>query len=167
MSLQIEQPADSRQCRVDMALPTMQDIEYLCENMRQADRDETLASCGLDPVNVVREALRISTYAVTLRFNDEVVGLFGLRPLTQEWGVPWALGTDVARKFPHHFVSVSTGILRGMLKECSVLVNLMDARNEDGLRWARLVGFEIRSPVPHGPYDFPFHPIVMRRVIHV
>jgi hypothetical protein len=157
----------TKSCDMRLEPSEMAHYEELAQTMRQDDRNEVYANSGLNPFEALAAAHNTSKYAVTLFINDKLAACFGIRPHNDEWAVPWLLGTDAIYEHPFHYMRFSVNILGAFLSVWPNLINMMDARNEKGLKWARMVGFEIMESVPHGYLNMPFHPIVLRRPVNV
>jgi len=135
--------------------------------MRQADRDEVLASCGLHPVKACVDSAMASDWVVALvrEDTDMAWAVFGVSP---DWlpgyGVPWLLAApEMEERFSRTFLRYCRVFLRRMLESYTVLANRVDARNEAAIRWLTWLGFTLRDPAPWGPLGLPFHKFEMRR----
>lgn len=137
-------------------------IAHVAEHMRQADRDEVLASDGWTPHEALRESRSASFFTRALLIDGEPVAIFGGVFL----GVavlPWALTTDAVERHPIAFVKASKHVVRELLVTWPHLVQCIDARHVKALRWAKALGFEVEEPHVCGLAGLPFHRIVLRR----
>lgn len=130
-----------RQAAVDDAL-------FLAANMRQADKDECMASAGLNPTQVLETAYEHSTIlrAVVLgppKGNHNVVALYGTVPYDTSIGLAsvWMLGTDQLVQGGMTFARRCTEYIDWMHSYYPALFNFVDARNTLHLRWLKWAGF--------------------------
>lgn len=121
------------------------DIPVLAARMRQADRDEVMASHGHDPESALRSSLAASTMAWTGWINDEPACMFGVGPISvlAGRGAPWMLGTDLIDHWPRLFLRRSRGCVQRMLAVYPYLENFADERNVKTLAWLRWLGFRL------------------------
>lgn len=138
----------------------------LATTMRENDVRE-LAACGLTPLSGLLQSLRVSQHAFTMLYDDTVGAMFGvaasgegLAQLNQFW---FLTGHLFAEK-PLAFVKASRRLLAALLEEYAVLVNVIDARHDDALRFARAMGAELGEPRPFGRNGEPFVPFTLRRI---
>ena len=133
-------------------------------HLRQADRDEVAASCGLEPAEALLSSLRRSAMCWAGLVDGEPVCVFGVGgpSLMSEVGVPWLLGTDAVVKHQRAFLRRNKAIVAKMLDAFPVLINMVDARNVHSIRWLRWLGFHIGEPFAWGVEGRPFHPFSMR-----
>lgn len=138
------------------------DIEHVAANLRQADRDELIASSGpdMDPVDILAKGVMNATQVWTATTRDhEPCLIFGVNPicLLSGLGSPWALGTDRVFEYPGALVQSGRRYIATMAQHHPHLVNYVDARNTRSIRWLRRMGFTIHPAKPHGPMRMPFH----------
>jgi hypothetical protein len=157
----------AKKCDVQITNTTYRDLNELATKMRACDVEEIKASSGMTPADSLVTAIGASKYMMSMFFEHELGLVFGICPLSSKLASPWALGTDVVKRYPHQFVTATRAVLEGMIEDYEVLANVVDARNVDTLRWASVVGFTVQEPIIHGVARIPFHPIVMKRGRHV
>lgn len=144
------------------------DIINVGLRMRDADREEVLASCGLTPIRACALSALASDWlvAVVREDTDLAVIVFGVTP---DWlpghGVPWLLSAPemTEARFSRTFLRHCRVFLRRMLDAYTVLSNRVDARNAVAIRWLTWLGFTIRPAAPWGPLGLPFHKFELRR----
>jgi len=143
------------------------DIAFVAEHMREADREEVVALRG--PVDDMNEVLSgyvlLSTAAWTVVGRDRApIGIVGISPLSLLGGrgCPWMLGTDQIFRNPGTLVREGRRYVGYMLRYFPHLVNYVDARNTDSVRWLRHLGFTVHEPAPHGAAKLPFHRFEMK-----
>lgn len=139
--------------------------EYLKELSDNAPLEQVLevkASHGLDILTAAREgALRSEESWVALH-QDNVIGVFGVIPVTLLGDVasPWLLTTG---RYPKELLRGTKIIIPHLLNKWPILINYIDARYEASLRWAKWTGFTIHPAEPYGREQLPFHRIEMRK----
>ena len=141
------------------------DITTLSKNMRSYDRDEVYAASGSTPYEALRSSHDMSIECFTGLANDVPFMIFGVAPADglNSVGSPWLLCSENIWDHRKELIRVSAPVTRSWLDNMfTVLVNYIDVRHKPGLRWARHTGFLILPAIPFGPFDMPFHPIVMR-----
>jgi hypothetical protein len=130
---------------------TPEDVIFVAENLRQADRIETETASGKPAVTSLLEALINSseTYAAVLSGDSTPFMLFGVSPdpVRPEYGVVWLLATDRVKAAPLMVVQGAAEWLNKWAQKYRVLHNLVDTRNRLHLRWLKLLGFSFGSTV--------------------
>ena len=131
---------------------TEEDIQFVADNMRQADKDEVLASNNYTPRECLDESIKISYFAYTVNFNAAPVMIFGLvkRSALSDTGIPWALGTDGVFTGKREFLKRSVVLRDMMLEECDILTNYVHCDNKQSIRWLKWLGFKFDNPAPYG-----------------
>lgn len=137
----------------------------LAPRLRAEDVAEVLAAAGETPLQALLGSLERSSCAWALFLDDQVAALWGLVPIPGVAGVAavWMLGSDSLTHHALTFWRLCRREVPRLLELVPVIVNLVDARYERALRWARRLGFEVLEARPFGPQGLPFHPIVARR----
>ena len=133
---------------------TRQDIRYVAERLRKADRLELAAATGLTPLALPFILPLGSTLAWLV--DGRPVCLFGCDPLsTSMQYAPWMLGTDVIKKHPIAFLRQSLRILKGWKDR--PMTNVVDGRNKLHVRWLVWLGFTFHELIPeYGAQRLPF-----------
>jgi len=145
---------------------TIQDANHVALNMREADKNEVMASDGELPVPAVLRAYNRSDKCLSLIIDDEAACVFGVAPLSLlgSVGSPWMLGTDLITKNPLTFLRKSQNVVLDMQKSYATLINYIDSRNEFSLAWAKWVGFDVSEDTElRGPFNMPFHRFELRK----
>lgn len=146
---------------VRLEVATLRDVHRVAKAMRQADRDEILASDGLRPAPCLRANLRRSDLARTAFVGAEPLAMLGV--IVGDFAaVPWMLTTEAVEKYPFAFWCACKAGLLEMRTIYPVLVQMIDARHVRALSWARHLGFEQLPAEPFGVAQLPFHPFVLR-----
>lgn len=135
--------------------------------MRAEDAAEVLASGGFGPFEAIRASMRLSSHTRTAKIDGEVAAIFGTTadaslPRT---GIVWMLTGAAVSRHPLAFLRACRPALAELhqVSGFRVLWNLVDARYEAAIRWARWLGAEVGEPAPFGQSGFPFVPVVFRR----
>lgn len=153
--------------RFEFTQPTDDGIEYIAENLRQADREEGFATFGhcrhLDGVRVSIAASHDVVMAVTA--YGEPTALIGVATVSFLYniGCPWMLATDRAYDYRRAFIECGRTYTQAMLGEYDSLANHVDARNTRSVAWLQRMGFTIEPAEPFGALGLPFHPFHIER----
>lgn len=148
---------------------TEEHARQLAPLMRPADAAEVLASGGYQPLDALLDAMAWSAESYAGYIDGELACLFGVVPGTFLTGeaVPWLLTSNVVQRKPRAFLRASREVIADWLGKYPMLVQQVDARYEQALRWAERVGFNVEPPAPFGISGEPFCRISMRRPDHV
>lgn len=150
---------------VDVALRALLpgDLEHVAAHMRAADVAEVQA-LGHSPIQALQTSARISSDTVVAVVDGMPAAVFGVTPvsLLGGEGCPWMLGTDAVPLRRRAVMRISRAYIRSMLQVYPVLSNHVHARNTTAVQWLAHIGFEIKPPVPMGPFGEMFHPFEMR-----
>lgn len=145
-----------------LRLPLDNDLRYLADHLREADRLELAATHGdeLDILACLQAAVRASEDVfVAVTAAGEPFAVFGLAPVSLLGGIgcPWMLGTDTAA---HHAIGVITLARQHVARwsqRYSLLFNYVDARNKRSIGWLKRIGFTVQTAQPYGLHGEPFH----------
>lgn len=143
---------------------TMAHVAQMLPHVRQADRDEVLASAGQSVEALLGTCVERSEMAWAGLVDDRVACIFGVvgASVLSETGYPWMLGTDLIDDHAKAFLRRNKAMVGVMLARYPHLTNYVDARNAKAIGWLRWLGFTIRPAVPYGAAQLPFHPFDMR-----
>lgn len=134
-------------------VPTTQEhIDFVAENMRAEDRAEVMASNGLHPLPALQKSTEMSAWKVTLKIDDEILGIIGLVATNDEMlGIPWMLGTHNVKKRAKSFMRVMPTVLGVMKQFNPVLINYVHAENKPAIRFLKQLDFKLEDePEPTG-----------------
>jgi len=120
------------------------DIDYVCANMRQADRAEIWASHRRTPEAVAVACKDANPYVVTV--NGVPCIIFGCSG-PAETGTPWLLATDLIQTIGVRFIRGSRPIVDQWLAKYLVLENFVHADNELSIKWLKWLNFEFKETV--------------------
>ena len=147
-----------------LTLTTVEDVEYISPRLRQADRDECLASTGKEPLGILHQGLNLGDITLTLRApNGDRVGVCGVVPSTAipEAGVVWMVATDDIYQHQITFLRNSKRALQYLSEDYLVLYNCVDARNSLHIKWLQWMGFTfIKKHENYGAEQRPFYEFV-------
>lgn len=136
------------------------DAAWFAERLREADRQELTAASGPDIEGNLREAidrsLRRAFVASSTAFGP--LSLFGFVPagLLSSTAIPWMVGTDDIRRRARALNRFGRLYCGAALDEFDLLVNYVDARHAESIRWLKRLGFTFGEPVPFGVQGLPF-----------
>lgn len=123
---------------------------------RAADADEIKACCGLDIGTALLQCATGSLRAWVIEAGGVPLAAVGDTMAAIGVGVPWMITTDHIKKHPRAFLRASRAIMADMLQRHYLLVNYVDARNVDAIRWLTWLGATIEEPAPYGVAGLPF-----------
>jgi len=123
---------------------TLDDIMYIASNIREEDREEIKANCGLPPELAFlgyHQQNREMYVAGMHCYNDADV-LFGCDkvPGVPEVGIPWLVSTPRLYEHPQMFLPYSKKIFDYFNTRHPLLTNYIDARNTRHIEWLRWLG---------------------------
>lgn len=140
-------------------------IKELAEKMRPEEVDEVYASNGDTPEEAVRRSVARSVDVFATMEDDRLMSITGCAPYSwiSDRGSPWLLTTVNMKKSPRHLLRHTQVFLGKWRREYGTLINFVDARYEQSLRWAKWAGFTIHPAEPFGFLGLPFHKIEIKR----
>ena len=142
------------------------DIAHIATHLRSADREEIVASRGedADPARCIATAVLRSSHTWVATVDGVPAAIFGVAPISLLAGIgsPWMLATDLAQAHPRALVAEGRRYLSRMRATYPELVNYVDARNAQSVRWLKRLGFTLHPAAPYGPAGVPFHRFEMR-----
>ena len=133
------------------------DLEYLVENLREADKLEVLAVAE-DVTAALYDSISLSTSVFIIDVSGVPMGIFGT---TYDSGVHsiWMLGTDEISEHPYKFVKYSKSLLRSLfaLTGAETFTNFTHAKNGLHHKWLEWCGAKLSQvEIPYGPKGEPF-----------
>ncbi len=151
---------------VDIAPPTVADIDELVVNMRDQDVEELRAVGYDDPRVAVERSIAASKLCWTARVGGKLACIFGLSQIgtvLAPVGAPWMLGTPLVPQHKRSLARLTPRYIAQMLKAAPDLLNLVHARNTVAVQWLKRMGFRLHPAQPIPPYGEPFHLFEMHR----
>lgn len=121
------------------------DTWLVLPTVRESDVTE-LAALDTTPEQCMRGGMAASRRSWVMFIEGEPAALFG-HVEHDGYAVPWAVVTTQAERHPLPFLRISRAFIRSLPM---MLVNMVDARNEQVIRWLEWLGFTIEEPVPYG-----------------
>lgn len=132
---------------------TLDDIEPVARKMRARDVDEVRAAVGLDPAAALVEALQGDVLAWSLHDEDGPYAIYGVSHVAHDIGSPWYLATDRMYRHLKFFLRATPVFVRHMQDRFPILMNYVDMRHGDSIRWLRWAGFTFDKFDPHFGYE--------------
>lgn len=130
----------------------------LCES----DAREIEAATGLDPnAGLVRSAY-VSDWVEVIEEDDgSIIGAIGLA-LERSLAVPWYVHTDAVDKYKLLVAIHSKRFIRRMRRKGLPLLNFVDQRNTNAIKWLKWLGFTVASCSTYlSDPTVPFHMFYM------
>lgn len=125
------------------------DIFLVGERMRERDVSEVRAASGYSACDALRVALDHSAVSWTACApTGEPFACFGAAPfptLGFPYGCPWFLATDAFAEHAMFVLKHSRDTMRAMHKAFPILINYVDCRNADSIRYLRMIGFKFTA----------------------
>lgn len=145
--------------------PTVELIESIAADMRQADIDEVWASNHHTPLESLMKGWKLSDLSTIAMCDDEPLVIIGLvkRDILTGSGVVWMLGANRAMNYRKEFLKQTKPVINEMLNVCPRLCNMVHSKNKNSMRWLKLLGFTIDDPIKYGPDDELFHRFHLER----
>jgi hypothetical protein len=129
---------------------TLADIPHVAQAMRVRDVEEVRAAVGLEPAVALHDAVTSSTLCWTAEGDGGVpFAILGVAPYVDEdVGAPWLLATDDIVKYRRQFFTDGPRLVTEMQAAHPLLINYVDARHTDSIRWLRWCGFTVEKLIP-------------------
>jgi len=146
--------------------PEAADLRHIAAHMRHEDAREVMASHGQPPLQALASSVTASTMCWAGRWAGEPFVLFGYAHHPEGATSVWLLGTDLLTTSPikHAFLRISRRCTDIWADAFGVLFNFVDERAVTSRRWLRWMGFVEAAPIPYGPLNLPFIPVVKSHV---
>ena len=142
-------------------LSTLEDIKYLAPRLRQADKEEILASVGLTPY----EALMIGYLENVIVFtivnkNNEPVAIFGINDVGNNVGAIWLVATNKLKDIQYSFLRENKKVIDFLNTKYKILWNFVDCRNSLHIKWLKWCGFKFINKQKYGVLNKPFYEFI-------
>ena len=140
------------------------DAREVAANLRSKDAQEVLASGFKTEGDAVEYSFCASSLCLAVEREGVPVAVFGIVPgrNAQERSQVWFLGTDGLSKMKKTFVTLSHVIIETFLRHHPVLINWVDARYTETVRWLECCGATFEDPMPLTDGGIPFRKFVLR-----
>lgn len=140
---------------------TLEDVLDVSKRLREADRQEVLASVGMEPEHAFpfffSEGKDIHCAGLNLDGRPEV--LWGFDPIEGVPGaaVAWLVSSPRIYEHPVEFTINARDGFNEAHERYELLTNFIDARNERHLKWLKWMGFKFIRRIEHfGAQSLPF-----------
>ena len=138
-------------------LATMDDIPYLAENLREADKAEVYASSGHTAQEALEEAFGVPNDGIWVGvYKGKPEIIFGVTKAHEGLGFPWMLCTDKLKESPKEFIQKCKRWVKGFSLQTPTMVNFVHAENTLHIRWLKWCGFDFVKL--HDTYGFSKEP---------
>ncbi len=143
----------------------VEDIEYLAKNMRKEDKDEIMASHGVEPLEAIEVCVEDAYISKVVEKDGDPIIIYGITKCDEmeNFVAVWMLSTDRINEIKCEFLRGSRVFIEECLKEFKVLANIVDVRNEVSVKWLKWLGAIIYDPEPLGIHGEMFSMFEFRR----
>jgi len=152
--------------RLTLRTPTLADVAYLSDHLRQADIDELAVTGYTNPAEAVEMAYQrtLPELQTVVEWDGQLLIMTGCAAdsLLSNVGIPWMLGTEAMMQ---HMKAITIGAHQAIavfLQHWPILRNVVDARNTRTMRWITSLGFEL-TPAPAYVPGYPLFQFEKRR----
>lgn len=130
----------------------------LHRRLRESDKRELAATTDAEPLDVLLEAIEISSLAWAAERHGHCQVLFGTAPVIPEtMGSIWLLASPDIYRWRKEFMRLSRKYVDRMHEDYMVLTNFVDDRNRASQAWLRRLGFQTGAHEPEwGVQRLPF-----------
>ena len=119
------------------------DAATIAPLLREADKRELDAMCGLSPLDALLYSIRTSKEAwIACRPDGHPLMICGVGE-DQDVGIPWMLGTDELKRYGKSLVKDGRVFVNRWTDKYGMLTNYVDARNTVHIDWLTLMGFDV------------------------
>ncbi|WP_291328060.1 hypothetical protein [Desulfovibrio sp. UCD-KL4C] len=137
----------SKASKLAFGVPTVQDIEFVTENIRQSDRDDI---SGIWPdmsvFEVVMRDVEKSKLVYGLYFGDIPYAVFGVIPASvSSVGIPWVVGTKSVDRNALTFVRASRSLVEMLQMSFPIFETFVCTQNSKSIHWHRWCGFKYEN----------------------
>lgn len=142
-----------------------EDIDCLAENLRPADKAEVWKSNHKSPREALSEGMKNSSICLTVERYKKPIAMFGIVPVAilGRTATIWLLGSPEIKAMQVVFVKNSKMFINIMLKQYPRLINHVDIKNKQAIKWLKLCGAEIAEAAPYGVEQQLFKHFELRR----
>lgn len=144
---------------------TLEDIPYLARHMRREDEAEVWAVSHFTPEEALTNSYQLSLIARTAEVDGNPAACYGLVPysLVSDQAIVWCLTSYAVEREKLSYVKNTKRVIQEFLQYYPVLVNMVDARYLQSLRWLLACGADVGPCLDYGLDQIPFCPIRFRR----
>ena len=142
-------------------LSTLEDIKYLAPRLRQADKEEILASVGLTPYEAMMIGYLENVIVFTIvNKNNQPVAIFGINNAGNNVGAIWLLATDKLKDIQYSFLRENKKVISFLNTKYKILWNFVDCRNSLHIRWLKWCGFKFINKQKYGVLNKHFYEFI-------
>ncbi|SME88483.1 hypothetical protein [Desulfovibrio gilichinskyi] len=133
--------------KLALGVPTVQDIEFVAENIRQSDRQDI---SGLWPdmaiFEVIMRDVEKSKLVYGLYLEDVPYAVFGVVPAAVSGvGTPWVVGAKSVDRNALPFVRASLPLIEMLQKFFPVFDTFVCTQNSKSIHWHKWCGFKFND----------------------
>ena len=145
--------------------PTIEMVESIASDMRQADVDEIWESSGSRPLDGLMSSWKASKLVTVVVIDDVPCVMLGLviTDTISGAGIPWLLGTNEALKHKREFLRLVPDVIDEMFELCTLLYNYVHVKNRVSVVWLKRIGFKFDKAVPIGANKEMFYKFSLSR----
>lgn len=147
------------------------DLEFLADNLRDADKREIEAASGLsNPLTALRLSVPASANLKIIEFErGRPCAIYGTSQQVTPVASVWLLATTDVEKHAVPFLRYSRPNMRRLFETtgAKVFYNYTHVPNTLHHKWLRWCGASLGDVVYRGPASEPFYPFVIHRSHHV
>jgi len=142
---------------------TLEDMEYIINNMYPADIEEVKA-CGWSPYEAVTLSVQKSEQVWVASAPEGAVCIWGVERTTLIGGaLGWLLTSNLIDKYSRPFLRQAKSCIVDLHKQYGYIDNYVDSRHTRALRFLEWLGFEIASKgVYVGTQQVPFYKVCLQ-----
>lgn len=116
-------------------------MEWLAPRLRREDAEEIRISTGQEPLDVLRDGLKMSRPCRVFILNGELCGISGTVPSFAS-GTVWMLGTPGIERYARTFLRHSRAEFARVIEGYRYVQNYVWAENALHIRWIKWIGCE-------------------------
>ena len=136
----------------------LQDLNYVCKNMREMDRLEALYQTGEDAEDALRLSYLWASEILTIAGDkDQPMGMCGVIAD----GCIWMIATDELfsnKKYKIQLIREGRKWVNNLLKSYDLLYNMVYAENHSAIKWLKSLGFTfVNYHEEYGKESKPFY----------
>lgn len=148
--------------QIDIVTATAEHAHRLAPRVRAVDSDEIRAAGNWSPLGALLAGVSLSRPARAALFNGTVACLYGVTPLRTSFlsgrtGAAWLIASDLIERYPVAFFRQCRPALLELFESYDTLINAIDVRHDQAVRWGRRLGFRLEDAEAFGPEGLPFH----------
>lgn len=123
----------------------MEDASTIAPHLRDADKNEIIASSGPDIEQALRYSIMSSEAWTACLPDGTPICIYGVGDDGEGHGIPWMIGTDDMIKHRKALIRDARKWIDIQIQVYPVLYNYVDARNTVHLKWLDHMGFTISN----------------------